>query len=111
MLIHDLGRQYVGKMAGVYFPSAKLGKKTLHALAQAGREIGVLERLDEEVGHVDDGVGKDAGRGQHARVADLGGWSGGVGREYGLSWKRRAIGHNVREFIFIVLAPVAVPVD
>lgn len=40
-----------------------------------------------------------------------GGWSGGVGREYGLSWKRRAIGHNVREFIFIVLAPVAVPVD
>lgn len=114
MLIHDLGRQHVGKMAGVYFASAKLGQKTLHALAHAGREVGVLERLDEEVGHVDDGVGKDASSTRSAcKVCGLewGEWSGGVGREYGLSWKRRAIGHNVREFIFIVLAPVAIPVD
>lgn len=80
MLIHDLGRQHVGKMAGVYFASAKLGQKTLHALAHAGREVGVLERLDEEVGHVDDGVGKDASSTRSAcKVCGLewGEWSGG----------------------------------
>ena len=89
MRVDDVGRQHVGKMTGVDFASAELGQKSLHALAHAGREEGVMERLDEEVGHVDDGVGKDA----YSRSALMPGLRIGVigvgefEREQGLSRK------------------------